>query len=35
MKTKNLWVSTGAHIFNDWFLFSLPLIAAALTAGPK
>jgi membrane protease YdiL (CAAX protease family) len=28
IKTKNLWVSTGAHIFNDWFLFTLPLLAS-------
>ena len=26
--TKNLWVSTGAHIINDWVLFSIPLILA-------
>jgi membrane protease YdiL (CAAX protease family) len=24
--TKNLWVSTGAHIINDWVLFSVPLL---------
>lgn len=32
--TKNLWVSTGAHIINDWVLFGLPLAlsgAAMLT----
>ncbi|MEI8593102.1 CPBP family intramembrane glutamic endopeptidase [Photobacterium sp. Hal280] len=23
LKTKSIWVSTGAHIFNDWVLFSL------------
>ena len=28
IKTKNIWVSTGAHIFNDWFLFTMPLLAA-------
>jgi len=32
MKTKNIWVSAGAHIFNDWFLFTMPLMAAALMA---
>jgi membrane protease YdiL (CAAX protease family) len=26
LRTKNLWVSTGAHILNDWTLFSLPLL---------
>lgn len=28
--TKNLWVSTGAHILNDWALFSLQLLGAAV-----
>lgn len=28
--TKNLWVSTGAHIVNDWVLFAMPLIGAGL-----
>lgn len=28
--TKNIWVSTGAHILNDWVLFSL---IVALTGG--
>ena len=28
--TKNLWVSTGAHIANDWFLFGLGLLAAGV-----
>lgn len=28
--TKNLWVSTGAHIVNDWLLFSATLLAAGL-----
>jgi membrane protease YdiL (CAAX protease family) len=28
--TKNLWVSTGAHILNDWLLFSMSLIGAGL-----
>ena len=32
MKTKNIWVSTGAHILNDWFLFTMPLIGAWLLA---
>jgi membrane protease YdiL (CAAX protease family) len=30
--TKNLWVSTGAHILNDWTLFSLQLLGAGLVA---
>ncbi|MEV6524771.1 type II CAAX endopeptidase family protein [Longispora sp. NPDC051575] len=25
IKTKNLWVSTGAHVLNDWSLFALAL----------
>jgi uncharacterized protein len=28
--TKNLWVSTGAHVINDWLLFSVTLIGAGL-----
>ncbi|MDE0573630.1 CPBP family intramembrane metalloprotease [Demequina sp. B12] len=30
LKTKNLWVSAGAHIINDWVLFTLPLVTAGL-----
>jgi hypothetical protein len=30
MKTKNIWVSTGAHILNDWSLFGLSLLGAGL-----
>lgn len=26
--TKNIWVSTGAHVLNDWTLFALPLVLA-------
>ncbi|WP_327149822.1 CPBP family intramembrane glutamic endopeptidase [Nocardia sp. NBC_01329] len=26
--TKNIWVSTGAHIVNDWILFGLALLVA-------
>jgi len=26
IRTKNIWISTGAHILNDWTLFSLPLL---------
>lgn len=28
--TKNIWVSTGAHIINDWLLFGVSLVGAAL-----
>jgi uncharacterized protein len=28
--TKNLWVSTGAHIINDWTLFGLGLLGSLL-----
>ncbi len=28
--TKNVWVSTGAHITNDWLLFSISLLGAGL-----
>jgi uncharacterized protein len=28
--TKNLWVSTGAHITNDWILFGAALLGAGL-----
>jgi uncharacterized protein len=31
--TKNIWVSTGAHILNDWLLFSMTLLGAGLAAG--
>lgn len=24
--TKNLWVSSGAHILNDWIMLGLPLV---------
>jgi hypothetical protein len=29
--TKNLWVSTGAHVLNDWATFSVSLLGASLT----
>ncbi len=28
--TKNIWVSTGAHIINDWLLFGAGLVGAGL-----
>ncbi len=31
--TKNLWVSTGAHIVNDWLLFTMILLGASLNGG--
>lgn len=30
--TKNIWVSTGAHIINDWLLFLIGLLAAGLAS---
>jgi uncharacterized protein len=30
--TKNIWVSTGAHIINDWLLFGLGLLGAGMAA---
>lgn len=33
LKTKNLWVSTGAHIINDWTTFTFALIGAMVGAG--
>ena len=31
IKTKNIWVSTGAHIINDWLLFAVAILGATLT----
>lgn len=31
--TRNIWVSTGAHIINDWTLFAITLILSGLTNG--
>lgn len=28
MKTRNLWVSAGAHIINDWITFSMVILGA-------
>jgi hypothetical protein len=28
--TKNMWVSTGAHIVNDWLLFLMGLLGSSL-----
>lgn len=28
IRTKNLWVSIGAHVLNDWAIFTLALVAA-------
>lgn len=30
--TKNIWVSTGAHIINDWLIFGMGLLGASLMA---
>lgn len=30
--TKNIWVSTGAHIINDWLLFAMSILGAVLAA---
>lgn len=30
--TKNIWVSTGAHIINDWSLFGIGLLGVSLAA---
>lgn len=32
LRTKNIWVSTGAHILNDWLLFGMALLGAGLAA---
>ncbi|RBP76860.1 hypothetical protein DET64_10143 [Marinobacter nauticus] len=29
IKTKNIWVSTGAHIINDWTIFAIVLFGSA------
>jgi membrane protease YdiL (CAAX protease family) len=30
IKTRNIWVSTGAHIINDWLLFVMSILGASL-----
>ncbi|MFP6846264.1 MAG: type II CAAX endopeptidase family protein [Thalassolituus sp.] len=30
IKTKNIWVSTGAHIINDWTIFGIVILGANL-----
>lgn len=32
LKTRNIWVSAGAHIINDWVLFGAGLLGAAARA---
>lgn len=32
IRTKNIWVSAGAHIINDWLLFTLALVGPTLAA---
>ena len=29
IRTKNLWVSFGAHLLNDWIIFTVTMLAAA------
>lgn len=31
LKTRNIWVSTGAHIINDWSIFVVVILGASLT----
>lgn len=31
IKTKNIWVSTSAHIINDWVIFAVVLIGAGIS----
>jgi membrane protease YdiL (CAAX protease family) len=31
LRTKNIWVSTGAHVLNDWILFGVALLGAVNT----
>lgn len=33
IRTKNLWVSAGAHIINDWVFITFSVIGAAAVAG--
>lgn len=33
LKTKNTWVSFGAHVINDWSLFGIGLMGASAGAG--
>lgn len=30
IKTKNIWVSAGAHVLNDWTLFTVTILGAGL-----
>lgn len=30
IRSKNIWVSTGAHILNDWFLFTINLLGQSM-----
>jgi membrane protease YdiL (CAAX protease family) len=32
--TKNIWVSTGAHIINDWIILIVTLLGAGLISNP-
>jgi CAAX protease family protein len=35
IKTKNIWVSTIAHVFNDWVLLTLPFFSVAVNNSLK
>jgi hypothetical protein len=32
--TKNIWVSTGTHVLNDWLLFAMSLLGQLLVKAP-
>ncbi|KGD63321.1 amino terminal protease [Alcanivorax nanhaiticus] len=32
IRTKNIWVSTGAHVINDWAIFTMVLLGASASA---
>jgi hypothetical protein len=33
--TRNLWVSSGAHVLNDWTMFSASLLRASMGASAE
>ncbi|RYE67123.1 MAG: CPBP family intramembrane metalloprotease, partial [Oxalobacteraceae bacterium] len=33
LKTKNIWVSFGAHVINDWTLFGTGLLMGGMANG--
>jgi len=34
IRTKNIWVSTGAHVINDWVIFTMVLVGASVSEVP-